>query len=393
MQPGLYVHIPYCQKKCGYCDFYSVPLGDRSVSSLIRAILHELDHRHQDAPRPFRTIFVGGGTPTILPLDDLRQLFQRLGEIARQDQVAEFSCEANPATVDEQNIALLVQCGVNRLSFGVQSYHQVELDFLDRLHHPDDVPRSVKLARTGGINNINLDLIFGVPGQTLSSWQDTLRRTIDLHPEHISCYGLTYETGTALTARLQLGQIEPMDEDLEADLYLATIELLQAHGYEQYEISNFALPGRQCEHNLIYWSNGPYLGIGPSASSYLGGYRFKNVPHIGTYIGDVENGRRPWREEERLSGSALAGETAMMQLRLNQGIHISSFTKQVGVDPLQLFHEPLERFTRDCWLEISGGYIRLTSSGRLVANRIISELLSCESTPSAVRTSLPLISH
>ncbi len=375
MKTGLYVHVPFCETKCGYCDFYSVPLGDRQTAPLVRAIVRELEQRESSGAGPFHTIFVGGGTPTLLPKDSLELLFERLSEVARRDGVGEFSVEANPATVDEAKVRLLVEAGVNRMSFGGQSFHQRELDVLERLHCPEEIAPGIQLAREGGIERINLDLIFGIPGQTQASWRESLRRAVDLGVGHLACYGLTYEPGTPLTAQLHDGKVAQCDNDLEADLYLLAIEYLASCGFEQYEISNFAKPGCRCAHNLIYWSNEPYVGVGPSAASYVDGARFKNVPHIETYISNVDNGRHPWREEERLSGRERAGETAMLQLRLNRGIDVAAFERSVGLDPLELYAEQIREHGAAGLLEHTPEYIRLTKAGRLLVDRVIRDFL------------------
>ena len=373
---GLYVHVPFCETKCGYCDFYSVPLQGRHTSPLVRAITTELKRRGSTVGSKFTTIFVGGGTPTLLPLEELETLFSRLSVVALGDGVAEFTTEANPATVDQEKISLLVDAGVNRMSFGGQSFHQQELDVLERLHNPADIEPGVRLARDGGIEQINLDLIFGIPGQTLASWRESLRRAVDLGIDHVACYGLTYEPGTPLTAQVQKGTTTPCDNDLEAEMYLLGIELLASCGFRQYEISSFARPGCQCRHNMIYWSNQPYLGIGPSAASYIDGGRYKNVPHIETYIGDMENGRNAWRKIEKLTQHQLAGETAMLQLRLNRGIDIEQFGRQVGLDPLTLYADQISRYTAEGLMKCDNQHIQLTSPGRLVADRIISDFLA-----------------
>lgn len=375
MMIGLYLHVPFCETKCGYCDFYSVPLKDRATSPLVRALVRELDQRESSIDGPFHTIFVGGGTPTLLPPDDLKLLFERLGLVARRDHVAEFTTEANPATVNEQKINLLIESGVNRISFGAQSFHQRELDVLERLHNPDDIAPAVATAQRGGIRHVNLDLIFGIPGQTVQTWRHSLQRALDLGTDHLSCYGLTYEPHTPLTARMQQGLVAPCDNDLEADMYLLAIELLAGHGFQQYEISNFAKPGCECRHNLIYWNNQPYLGIGPSAASYVGGARFKNIPHIETYVREIEAHRPAWRESERLTGEDLAGELVMLQLRLNRGLDLADFQARTSLNPLELYAEQIAEHSAAGLLECTERHLRLTDAGRLVADRVITDFI------------------
>ncbi len=370
---GLYVHVPFCDTKCGYCDFYSIPLGDRQTTPLVRALVDELDHRAAGIER-FETIFVGGGTPTVLPLDDLRTLFQRLAHCAQG--APEFTVEANPATVDDEKIAILVGSGVRRMSFGGQSLNRHDLHVLERLHDPDDIAPSLRVARDGGVEEINLDLIFGIPGQTLASWKDTLRRAVDFETDHLSCYGLMYEPETPLTARLESGAIHRCDNELEADMYLWTVDYLSTNGFEQYEISNFARPGMACRHNLVYWHNHAYLGIGPSAASYLSGERCRNVAHIDTYVADINSQGEATRDHERLEGAARGGETAMLQLRMNRGIDVELFKTLVGLDPRTLYRNQISRFTGEGLLESSGEYIRLTPAGMLVADRVIREFIA-----------------
>jgi oxygen-independent coproporphyrinogen-3 oxidase len=311
----------------------------------------------------------------VLPIDDLRRLFGRLGTVALQFGAIEFTTEANPATVDAQKIELLASAGVNRISFGGQSFDRAELKALERLHDPDDIGPGIRLARAGGIAQVNLDLMFGIPGQTLESWRRNLSRAADFATDHLSCYGLTYEPHTALTARLERGLLAPCDEDLEAEMYSHCVDYLRQRGFEQYEISNFAQPGRRCQHNMVYWQNWPYLGIGPSAASYVSGVRSRNVAHIETYITEIAREGSAARDRECLRGPALAGETAMLQLRLTEGIDVTSFTSQVGVNPLALYDVQLRRLAADGLLQHDESSIRLTSRGRLVANYVVKEFL------------------
>ncbi len=375
MKTGLYLHVPLCRRKCGYCDFYSEPIDRHQPTALIRTMLCELDRRESSAGQPFQTIYVGGGTPTILPPQDLRLLMNRLREIARKNPVIEFTVEANPTTVDTDTINLLVDSGVNRISIGAQSFHTNELEVLERTHAPQDVESAVCLARQGKISQVNLDLIFGIPSQTLETWEESLRRAVNLGVDHVSCYGLTYEPQTRLADQLNRGLIQRCDEDLEADMYELCRTFLAEYGYEQYEISNFAHHGCMCQHNLIYWHNWPYLGIGPSAASYLNGVRFTSIADIHQYMDNVQHDCPTWRESERLTGIRLAGETAMLMLRMNRGIDVALFRQQVGLDPLTIFRESLQPHVNSGRVEITEEFIRLTHRGRLVANRILADLL------------------
>jgi len=369
---GWYCHIPFCAGKCRYCDFYSIPLATDLLGDFVRAIRREISTR--DPHRPVDSIFVGGGTPTILPADALGGLLDEI--VARTGQVAEFSVEANPAGADELKLDLLRNHGVNRLSLGAQSFDPRELAFLARLHGPADIPRSIAAARAAGFANISLDLIYAIPGQTLNRWRDTIRQAIDFAPEHLSCYALTYEPGTPLARLREQGAVTACDENLEADMFELTIDDLTAAGFEHYEISNFARPGRRCQANMIYWQNREYFGVGPAAVSYLDGTRRKNLPDVRRYIAAMESDPAGIvAEEEKLPEDARTCETAIQMLRLIEGIDIETFRRRTGHDPRAFFSPAIERLSADGLLETTPASIRLTRRGLLLANRVMAEFL------------------
>ncbi len=373
---GLYVHVPFCRTKCGYCDFYSVEVADRPTLPVVNAITAELSIRLTDPLGPITTVFVGGGTPTILSPSDLAVLMNPLSRIVGRDRPDEFTVEANPGTVDDAKLRVLIEAGVDRVSLGAQSFHPRELRVLERIHTPEDVAAGVTACRRHGIERINLDLIFGIPGQTLPGWRGSLRRAIALGVEHLACYGLTYEPGTPLTAARDRGRIVPCDEDLEAEMYLAAIDDLAAAGFEQYEISNFAQPGQRCLHNLIYWRNDPYVGVGPSAAGYLAGVRYKNVSDIADYVRRIEQDGHAVVERERLTGAELAGETAMLHLRLNQGLSFTDFLARTGLDARALFSQTISTYTAQGWLSVTDSGMAFTGAGRLMANSVMADLLA-----------------
>ena len=288
----------------------------------------------------------------------------------------EFTVEANPATVDEAKIAVLVEAGVSRISFGAQSFHPDELAALERIHDPADTARSVALARRGGLCELNLDLMFGIPGQSLDSFDESLSRALDLGPDHLSVYGLTYEPGTPLKVQLDRGLITPCDEPLERDMYCHAIDRLTAAGFEHYEISNFARPNRRCRHNLAYWHNHPYVGIGPSAASFRNGERTRNVPNITRYLAMMRDGQSAVIETERLEPLAFAGETAMVTLRLIDGIDRRDFRETTGFDPFAIFAEPIQQHTAGGLIVVEGDRFRLTREGLLLADAVIADFLS-----------------
>jgi len=410
---GWYVHLPFCTTKCGYCDFYSLPTIPGLIDRLVAAVRAEA--RARDPRRPVETIFIGGGTPTVLPAAALDTILTSV--VSHAGPVGEFTVEANPSSTDELKLDLLRRRGVNRISFGAQSFHPDELAILERIHDPSHISESVRAARSAGFENINLDLIYAIPGQSHERWRDNLRRAIDINTEHLSCYSLMFEPGTALTRLRQQGRIAPVDEELEADLFELTIDELTVAGFEHYEISNFARPGRRCRANIIYWENREYLGIGPSAVSFLDGLRTKNVADVRRYVDhyapdpiaahiagsarvpdatggpfgqDASERARaasainttlelaplgPVVETERLDPAAHAAETAVQWLRLTEGIDCRAFTARIGQDPRRHFAAAIDRFVSLELLEVSLDRIRLTRKGMLVANRVMSAFL------------------
>lgn len=371
---GLYVHIPFCETKCGYCDFYSVAVKDRDTGPLVEGVIQEMETRLGDNDYRVQTVFCGGGTPTILPADQLETLLKTIARFAPVGSLQEYTVEANPATVDREKAALLKASGVNRVSMGAQSFYPAELETLERIHTPDDIAPSVKVLRDQGIEQINLDLIFGIPGQTMETWFGSLKKAIALQPDHLACYGLTYEPATKLTAMKQAGRIIPCDEQLEADMFEQTIDVLGAAGYQQYEISNFAKPGCESQHNLMYWRNEPYIGVGPSAAGCVGGRRYKNVADVGGYLTGLKVNGHAESESEELDRETLMHEMVLMQLRLVEGLSIQNFCDRTGVNPIELFGEVLTRFVGDGYVTISDTHISLTRKGRLFTNSIMTEL-------------------
>ena len=370
---GWYVHLPFCTTKCGYCDFYSLPTIPGLIDDLVGAVIDELHRRNPG--RPVETVFIGGGTPTVLPGPALEHLLSETSR--RAGGVVEVTVEANPSSTDELKLELLKHNGVTRVSFGAQSFNPEELRVLERLHDPRHILESVRAARATGFDNINLDLIYAIPGQTLASWQATLTRAIELGTEHLSCYALMFEPGTALTRLRNEGRVIPSDEDVEAEMFDCTIETLTAAGFEHYEVSNFAKPGRRCRANMIYWENREYLGIGPSAVSYLNGVRQKNVADVRRYVELIRvDPSGVVVEREELSPLNRASETAVQMLRLTEGIDLAKFRKQTEFDAVELFAERIKDFTALGLLESDERGIRLTRRGMLVANRVMAEFLS-----------------
>lgn len=372
---AVYVHVPFCRRLCGYCDFYSVVPERAMVAPLVDALLRELDRHSGRSDLAVETIYVGGGTPTTLPPGELRRLLDRRRDLPASGAPLEFTVEANPETLTPETVHVLAAAGVGRLSVGAQSFDPADLAVLERGHRPEQVFEAVSACRQAGIGQINLDLIFAIPGQALESWRSSLRAAMALHPAHLSCYGLTFEPGTRLAERLEAGAISRVDEDLDAAMYELTIDELTAAGYGHYEISNFARPGCQCRHNLAYWHNQPYLGIGPAAAGLLDGVRYTNVANVAAYVAAIAEGCSPRVEEERRSDEQRARETAMLELRLTEGIDRHRFEHRFGHDPVEFFAEPVNRHGRRGLLEVTDRYLRLTRAGLLLANTVIADFL------------------
>lgn len=371
-----YVHIPFCSHKCGYCDFASVAGMDEWADRYLSALDREME-MILGAPVPVETIFVGGGTPTYLSPTQLERLMARLGHWLLLDPDGEFTVESNPNTLTAVKVAILADHSVNRVSLGAQSFQPHLLARLERDHDPDSVARAFDLLRPR-IPNLSLDLIFGIFGQTLDEWRRDLDQAVALAPEHLSAYGLMYEKGTPLWKQRRLGIIEPIDDGLEADMYEHLLDRLNGNGWEQYEISNFARQAngaRRCRHNGVYWANLPYYGFGTGAASFVGGERNLNLRPLVTYIERVESGQSPVCQTEVLDPESRARETAVLQLRRNDGLERISFRDQTGFSIDDLAEPALQLGERQGLLFDDGRTVRLTRQGLLLADGILSRIV------------------
>jgi len=370
---ALYIHVPFCKSKCRYCDFFSVLWQAGPAERYARAAAAELERRRADLPAPVSSIFLGGGTPTVLG-EGLRPILAAAGEFAGGG--TEFSVEANPGTITPAVAEMLVDGGVNRLTMGAQSFHERDLEALGRHHRPEQVDEAVALVRAAGITNVGLDLMYGIPGQTSASWRESLRRAIDLGVNHLSCYALSFEPGTPMEADLREGRVCEMDEAEQADCYQAAISILTASGMDHYEISNFALPGRQCLHNITYWENKPYVGIGPGAASYVGGVRRTNHRDLSAYLDSIESGRPAPSDSEHLEGRAVMAETAILNLRMTQGLSRKDFMNRFGEDFLSAFPKSVHRYDDAGALKVTEDFIRISPSFLFVADTILAEIVA-----------------
>jgi len=390
---GLYVHIPFCQSKCSYCDFNSYAGLESLIEPYVGALLTEMA-LWREATQRMRaaTVFLGGGTPSLLPLAEVERIMTALRQRFRLTDDAEVSFEANPGTVDCPYLQALRSLGVNRLSLGGQSFHDDELATLGRIHTAAEAREAYDAARQAGFANVNLDLIYGLPRQTMTAWQGSVREALALRPDHLSLYALTVEKGTPLADAVAHGRLPPPDADLAADMYLWAEGALAAAGYQHYEISNWALPGRQCRHNLACWLNEPYLGLGAGAHSCLGGFRFANVKDPHRYVSLVEEsaqgdgraagglapflaGLRHIASAEQTTAARAMAETVVLGLRLVEGLRLEEFRRRFGRGLISMYGAQVQELETLGLLERANGCLRLTANARLLGNEAFQRFL------------------
>ena len=371
---GLYVHIPFCVQKCNYCDFLSFSADEKKKRQYIDALVREMKSwREKISDYEVDTIFIGGGTPSVLSVTDMDSLFQGISDCFTRSQKTEFTVECNPGTVDEEKLSLYRQAGVNRLSFGMQSTMDEELHQLGRIHNYKQFLGSYELARRVGFDNVNVDIMSAVPKQTLMSYETTLHRVTKLAPEHISSYSLIIEEGTPFYEWYR--ESPPVDEDTDRRMYECTEEILSAAGYSRYEISNYAKPGRECRHNIKYWRRFEYLGLGLGASSQMGNCRFSNVRDLASYMDSVQSGEILAEEREELSSADEKAEFMYLGLRMMQGISEKEFEENFGENLMECYGEEINRCERQGLLECQGDRIFLTKRGIDVSNRVFAEFI------------------
>ncbi len=390
---SLYLHIPFCSLKCRYCDFNSYAGLEKLVPPYVDALVAEMGlWREAVRGRPVPTVFLGGGTPSLLPLPELERIIAALRDAFDLDPEAELTLEANPGTVDLPYLQRLLRLGVNRLSLGVQSFHDDELTTLDRIHSAQDAKDAYLWARQAGFRRLSLDLIYGLPQQPQERWQATLEQAIELAPDHLSLYALTVEEGTGLAYDVDHGRVPSPDPDAQASMYEWSEERLARAGYRQYEISNWAQPGQECQHNLVYWRNGDWLGLGAGAHSHLDGFRFADVYSPQRYIHRLQQTTERGLPEdggtyallkamgqvayvEEGSPQLAMADTAILALRLNEGLNPAGFSARFGRTLEEVYGPTLTELTTLGLIESADSRLRLTPRGRLLANEVFLRLL------------------
>ncbi len=392
---GLYVHVPFCATKCPYCDFNTYQGIEHLLDSYLEALTTELDLWGRALGKPLvNTIFLGGGTPSYLPGQYLQHILATAQAAFNIQAEAETTAEANPDDLDGPKCQSLLELGVNRLSIGIQSLDDELLKVLGRRHNSQQAITAVREAQKAGFSNVNLDLMYGLPGQSLARWQDTLLRTVALGPSHLSLYALTPEEGTPLHRWIERGEVTEPDPDLAADMYDWARETLQSAGYLHYEISNWARPGRHGLHNLGYWRNLPYLGVGPGAHSRLGDYRFWQETSPRSYIEkvrqwnngtqqqiselneDVLRATSPVNGWEHITPSLACSETMILGLRLLDGMDLAEASARLDTDLASVYQSQLQELTALGLLERLDGKVRLVSSAYLIANQAFTRFVA-----------------
>ena len=386
---GIYIHIPFCVRKCDYCDFYSLCVDEMTMDHYLKALkAHLTETAATSQCYQVDTIYFGGGTPSYFGGERIAEVIQLIERKYKLAEFCEVTVECNPDSVTRAMLRTLRKAGVNRLSIGLQSIHDEELEAIGRVHDFTRAESAYKAAREAKFDNISLDLIYGLPGQTFASWKESVEKVIELDPEHLSCYGLKVEEGTPLWEYYD--DYPPMaDDDMQADMYAWMVERLKKAGYQQYEISNFAKPDFQSQHNLKYWRGEEYLGFGPSAHSFISGRRYSFVRDLELYVKGVMGGGSIIDESEQISREELSREYIMLRMRTMEGIEEEEYCKRfyLKFEPLE---ERLQQYRDRGWAVFSNNRWHFTTEGFLLSNALIGELLELQAA-SAQSTMLPLL--
>jgi len=360
---GIYLHFPFCQSKCSYCDFYSIVYSERLVSEYIQALNSEIQLRYDyfSGNKIVDTIYLGGGTPSLLSLENLKDILHLLFDSFNICESTEITIEVNPGNVSLADAIFYKAIGINRISIGAQSFNDNELKLMGRIHNPDDISTVCSYVRIAGVENFSLDLIYGLPGQSLKDWELTLCEALTLKPKHISAYSLSWSPATPLGRKIINGDVPLPQEEVVTEMFLYADELLTKNGYEHYEVSNYALPGYRCRHNEGYWTGQPYLGLGPSAHSFIKNQRFWNISDVREYVSRLCRSELPVEEEEILSSEQQRMERIAVGLRIREGI---------GVRENNIDISRIEDFVQRGLVIIEGNVLRLTARGMLFTDEV-----------------------
>ncbi|MDM8127687.1 radical SAM family heme chaperone HemW, partial [Paraclostridium benzoelyticum] len=374
---GLYIHVPFCAQKCYYCDFNSYKINSNQKKEYLINIEREMKfYKGEFKDKCFDTVFFGGGTPSILTVDELKELVNNINENFNIKKDAEITIECNPGTINREKLEAMKKMGINRLSIGLQATQNYHLKSIGRIHTYEEFEKNYYDALDIGFKNINIDLMYALPNQKTQEWKDTLDKIIKLNPSHISAYSLILEEGTKLYDMYQNKEFELLDEDTDINMYNYTIDTLKRHGYNQYEISNYSKEGLECKHNIIYWKCDNYLGLGPGASGFIGDTRYSNIEDICEYNKCIMQNIRPVSEEIELTKKDKIEEFIFMGLRMNEGINIDVFKERFDTDFYDIYQEVMDKLIKIELVRFDGKNISLTQKGREISNSVFIEFLN-----------------
>ena len=372
---SLYIHVPFCVRKCRYCGFYSTAYSSGNADAFISGLKYEAaSYRNVFRYKLFSSIYIGGGTPTVLSSEQFGLLVRILREHFASDEGVEFTVEANPNTVTQEKLTLMRSQGANRLSLGVQSFSDEVLQILGRLHTAERAADAFTVARSAGFENIGVDLIYGIPGQTADHWEEALDAVIALKPEHVSAYCLSLDAGSQFMREAEAGEFALPDEEICSAMYEHAVIKLNNAGYGHYEISNFSLPGYECRHNMNYWKRGEYVGLGPGAWSFISGRRYANIADTTEYVQRLSTGRTIIVEQEIVDSESSARETVLLSLRTTKGLDLSRFEQEFGPDLLRRLERNAVPLRNAGLLCVKDRRLTLTNRGILLSDEALARL-------------------
>lgn len=373
---GLYIHIPFCVSKCKYCDFNSHKINLEEKVKYLEDLKEEMKlYKKEIGDNEIDTVFIGGGTPSILTKEEIKLLFDNIKSNFKLKNNAEITMECNPGTLTVNKLKVMKECGVNRLSIGLQAVQNNHLKYIGRIHTYEEFEENYNQAKNVGFENINIDLMYALPNQKKEDWMESLEKVVKLNPTHISAYSLILEEGTELFNMYERNEFKLLDEDADIEMYEYTINYLKMHGYNQYEISNYAKEGFECKHNILYWKCENYLGLGVSASGYLNNTRYNNISDLDEYNKLIHSGKKPIEWQEKLSIKDEIEESIFLGLRMNEGIKFKMFHEKYDFNFEEEYKNEINKLKNMNLIEIRDGVLKLTQKGREISNSIFVEFI------------------
>ena len=373
---GLYIHIPFCVSKCKYCDFNSYKLNLEKKRKYLKALQKEMEfYKEEVVGKNIETIFIGGGTPSILNENEIKFLFDEIKNNFNIKKDAEITMECNPGTLTLEKLKVMKDCGVNRLSIGLQAVQNQHLNYIGRIHTYEEFEKNYKQAKEVGFENINIDLMYALPNQSREDWMESLEKVVKLKPTHISAYSLILEEGTELFNMYERKEFKLLDEDTDIEMYKYTINYLKSNGYDQYEISNYAKKGYECKHNILYWKCKNYVGLGASASGFLNKTRYNNVCGLDEYEEIIYSGKKPLEWEEKLSIKDEIEESIFLGLRMNEGIKFEDFLEKYNFNFKEEYKNEINKLKNMELIQVNDEFMALTQKGREISNSVFVEFI------------------